>query len=430
MKLLVVGGGGREHALAGKLLQDDPSLEVICAPGNAGIAEVCDCIPVKANDINGLAAFAERADVDLTVVGPEIPIEAGIVDRFRAGGRKIFGPTRDAARIETSKSFAKEIMRDAGVPTARATTHSDIDLAKAALREAGAPIVVKACGLAAGKGVVVAHSIEEAERAVEMMIGDRAFGDAGAEVLLEDYMEGEELSLFAITDGTHVVPLIGAQDHKRLLDDDLGPNTGGMGAYCPVSIATPSLVDEIVDGIFLPTLEGLRSRNCTFSGLLYAGLMITGDGPKVVEFNCRFGDPETQAILPLMKSSLLDLLNAVASGDSLRNAEPIEWNEAFAVTTVLASPGYPDSPHIGDSIRLPAVPNGIHVFHAGTKRGPATGELMTAGGRVLSITGVAPSLGEAAACSREYAERVSFDGKQMRRDSGWRELERNAGLSR
>jgi phosphoribosylamine--glycine ligase len=321
-------------------------------------------------------------------------------------------------------------MRDAGVPTARATTHSDIDLAKAALREAGAPIVVKACGLAAGKGVVVAHSIEEAERAVEMMIGDRAFGDAGAEVLLEDYMEGEELSLFAITDGTNVVPLIGAQDHKRLLDDDLGPNTGGMGAYCPVSIATPSLVDEIVDRIFLPTLTGLRSHDSTFTGLLYAGLMITGDGPKVVEFNCRFGDPETQAILPLMKSSLLDLLNAVASGESLANAEPIKWRDSFAVTTVLAAPGYPDAPHTGDSIRLPAVPAGIHVFHAGTKRGPATGELMTAGGRVLSITGVAPSLDEAAACSRDYAERVSFDGKQMRRDIGWRELERNAGFSR
>ncbi|HVD62236.1 MAG TPA: phosphoribosylamine--glycine ligase [Gemmatimonadaceae bacterium] len=429
MKVLLVGSGGREHALAWKLLQDDPTIELICAPGNAGIAEITDCIPVKATDIKGLAAFAERARVDLTVVGPEIPIEAGIVDLFQGAGRKIFGPTQNAARIETSKSFAKEIMRDAGVQTARATTHSDIDLAKAALREAGAPIVVKACGLAAGKGVVVAHSIEEAERAIEMMIGDRAFGDAGAEVLLEDYMEGEELSLFAITDGTNVVPLIGAQDHKRLLDDDLGPNTGGMGAYCPVSIATQSLVDEIVGTVFLPTLAGLRSRDSMFTGLLYAGLMITSDGPKVVEFNCRFGDPETQAILPLMKSSLLELVTAVANGDSLRNVEPVEWKDDYAVTTVLASAGYPDSPHIGDSIRLPAVPNGIQVFHAGTKRGPATGELMTAGGRVLSITGVARSLAEAAASSREYADRVSFDGKQMRRDIAWRELERNARVT-
>jgi phosphoribosylamine--glycine ligase len=426
MKVLLIGSGGREHALAWKLLQDDPSLELICAPGNAGIAEICDCIPVKALDITGLAAFAERADVDLTVVGPEGPLEVGIVDLFRERARKIFGPTRAAARIETSKAFAKEVMRRADVPTASATLYSDIDRAKEAVRRIGVPIVIKASGLAAGKGVVVASSIEEAERAIEMILGDRVFGDAGAEVLLEEFMEGEELSLFAITDGEHVVTMLPVQDHKRLLDEDLGPNTGGMGAYAPVSLGSPALVEEVTDKILLPTLAGLRDSGAPFTGLLYAGLMITSDGPKVVEFNCRFGDPETQAILPLMKSSLLELLDTVASGESLRDAKPIEWEDAYAVTTVLAAAGYPDSPTPGDSIRLPASPNGIKVFHAGTKRGAATGELLTSGGRVLSITGLAASLEEAAACSREYAERVSFDGKQMRRDIGWRELERHA----
>jgi len=426
MKVLLVGGGGREHALAMKLLADEPSLELICAPGNAGIAEICDCIPVKATDIGGLAAFAQRANVDLTVVGPEAPLELGIVDLFRENRRKIFGPTRAAARIETSKAFAKSIMRDAGVPTAFATLHSTIESAKRAVREIGTPIVVKASGLAAGKGVVVAHSIEEAERAIEMILGDRVFGDAGSEVLIEEFMEGEELSLFAITDGEFAVPMLPAQDHKRLLDDDIGPNTGGMGAYAPVSLGTPELIDEITERIFLPTLAGLKKESATFTGVLYAGLMLTSDGPKVVEFNCRFGDPETQAILPLMKSSLLQLIETVAAGESLRDARPIEWNDAYAVTTVLAAAGYPDSPRAGDAIRLPATPNGIKVFHAGTKRGPATGELLTSGGRVLSITGVAASLEEAAERSREYAERVSFEGKQMRRDIGWRELERHA----
>jgi phosphoribosylamine--glycine ligase len=241
MKVLLVGGGGREHALAWKLLQDDPSLELVCAPGNAGIAELCDCIPLKAMDVTGLAAFAGRAKVDLTVVGPEGPLDIGIVDLFREHGRKIFGPTRAAARIETSKAFAKEIMRHAGVPTASATLHLDIDLAKEAVRRIGAPVVIKASGLAAGKGVVVAHSIEEAERALEMMLGDRVFGDAGAEVLIEEFMEGEELSLFALTDGENVIPMLPAQDHKRLFDEDLGPNTGGMGAYAPVSLGSGEL---------------------------------------------------------------------------------------------------------------------------------------------------------------------------------------------
>ena len=429
MKVLLVGGGGREHALAWKLLADDPALELICAPGNAGIAELCDCIPLKATDINGLAAFASRADIGLTIVGPEAPLEAGIVDVFTANRRKIFGPTQAAARIETSKAFAKALMIGAGIATARATLHSDIDEAKDAVRLYGAPIVIKASGLAAGKGVVVAQSIEEAERAIEMILGDRVFGDAGAEVLVEEFMWGEELSVFAITDGENAVTLLPAQDHKRLLDGDLGPNTGGMGAYAPVVAASSSLVDEVTERILLPTLHALRKAGSPFRGLLYAGLMLTPEGPRVVEFNCRFGDPETEAILPLMKSPVLELMQRVAGGESIRDVNAAEWSREHAVTTVVAAAGYPDSPRTGDAIRLPAPPQGIHVFHAGTKRDTESGDLITAGGRVLAITGVAPSLAEAAACSLKYAERVTLEGKQMRRDIGWRELERNAGAA-
>jgi phosphoribosylamine--glycine ligase len=429
MKVLLVGGGGREHALAWKLLNDDPSLDLTCAPGNAGIAEICDCIPLKATDINGLAAFAERADIDLTIVGPEAPLEAGIVDRFTQNGRKIFGPTQAAARIETSKAFAKALMTEASIPTGRATLHSDIDEAKEAVGRVGAPIVVKASGLAAGKGVVVAQSTEEAERAIEMILGDRVFGNAGAEVLIEEFMSGEELSVFALTDGENVVTMLPAQDHKRLLDGDLGPNTGGMGAYAPVAAATPELIADVTERILLPTLAALRRAGSPFKGLLYAGLMLTTNGPRVIEFNCRFGDPETEAILPLMKSSLLQLLHEIGSGGSIRGVDSIEWHPAHAVTTVVAAAGYPDSPRTGDPVRLPAPPKGIYVFHAGTKRDGESRETLAAGGRVLAITGVAPKLAEAAACSREYAERVTLEGKQMRRDIGWRELERNAGAA-
>lgn len=429
MKVLLIGGGGREHALAWKFLTDDPSLELICAPGNAGIADICDCIPLKATDINGLAAFAERADIDLTVVGPEAPLEAGIVDLFTRNGRKIFGPTQAAARIETSKAFSKALMIASGIPTAGATFHTDIDRAKEAVGLHGAPIVIKASGLAAGKGVVVAHSVEEAERAIDMILGDRVFGDAGAEVLVEEFMSGEELSIFAIADGENVLTMLPAQDHKRLLDEDLGPNTGGMGAYAPVASATPSLIGEVTDRILMPTLAALREAGSPFKGLLYAGLMLTRDGPRVVEFNCRFGDPETETILPLMASPLLELVHRVASGDSIRGAGAIQWSPEHAVTTVIAAAGYPDSPRLGDPVRLPAPPRGIHVFHAGTKRDSESTETLAAGGRVLAITGVAPTLAEAAACSREYAERVTLEGKQMRRDIGWRELERNAGAA-
>lgn len=428
MKVLLVGNGGREHAIAWKLMQDDPSLDLTCAPGNAGIAEISECIPVKPDDVTGLLGFAERADIDLTFVGPEAPLALGIVDAFRAAGRRVFGPTRAAAEIETSKRFAKTLMQDAGVPTAAASHHTDPDEALAAVARLGTPVVIKASGLAAGKGVIIARSTEEAERAVYSMLHDRAFGEAGEEILVEEFMEGEELSLFVMTDGTNAIPMLAAQDHKRLLDGDLGPNTGGMGAYAPVSIASPRVMGQAMDRIIEPTLAALRKQGRPFTGLLYAGLMLTADGPRVVEFNCRFGDPETEAILPLMESSLLELALAIARGDSIAGRS-IQWSSKTAVTTVLASHGYPETARKGDAVGLPAIPVGVQVFHAATARDRETGELVTNGGRVLTVTGTGDTIEEAARASREYAERVNFDGKQFRRDIAWRELERVAGAT-
>jgi phosphoribosylamine--glycine ligase len=429
VKVLLVGSGGREHAIAWKLRRDDPAIELICAPGNVGIAELGECIPVKVDDVRGLLGFAERADVDLTFVGPEALLALGIVDAVREARRTIFGPTRAAAGIETSKRFAKSLMQNAGVPTATAFHHDDPESALRRIQRMKPPFVIKASGLAAGKGVVIARSNEEAERAVNLMLRDHAFGEAGEEILIEEFMSGEELSLFVLTDGTSAMPMIAAQDHKRLLDGDLGPNTGGMGAYAPVSIAAPDVIDTVIDTIIEPTLAALRNNGTPFTGLLYAGLMLTDDGPKVVEFNCRFGDPETETVLPLMESSLLEPVLAIARGESIASMPPIKWTDSFAATTVLAAHGYPESVRKNDSIRLPAPPAGLHVFHAGTSRDRETGELVTSGGRVLAITGTGATIEEAVKCSRDYAERVSFDGKQFRRDIAWRELKRDAGAA-
>jgi len=426
MKVLLVGNGGREHAIAWKLKRDDPSIELICAQGNAGIAELADCIPVKPDDVKGLLGFAERAEVDLTFVGPEAPLALGIVDAFRETGRPIFGPTRGAAEIETSKRFAKNLMQSAGVPTATASHHTHPDSALKAVEKLGTPVVIKASGLAAGKGVVIARSREEAERAIYMMLQDRAFGEAGEEILVEEFMEGEELSLFALTDGVTALPMLAAQDHKRLLDGDLGPNTGGMGAYAPVSIASSMVVGQAMDRIIEPTLAALRQEGRQFTGLLYAGLMLTDVGPRVVEFNCRFGDPETEAILPLMESSLLDPVLEIARGETISANASFSWSPQYSATTVLASQGYPEAARKGDAVRLPAAPTNVQVFHAATARRPGTDELITSGGRVLAITATADTIEEAAKASRDYAERVGFEGKQFRRDIAWRELERNA----
>jgi len=428
MKILIVGGGGREHALAWKLSRDDPTAEIIAAPGNPGIAALARCVPIAADDVKALAALAEEERVDLTLVGPERPLEAGIVNVFQARALPIFGPTREAARIETSKRFAKDLMVEHGIPTAHASHHSDPREAKLALSAFTAPVVIKASGLASGKGVIVAQSATEAERAIDAMLSDRVFGNAGREILIEEFMEGEELSVFVVTDGERAIPLLPARDHKRLLDGDLGPNTGGMGAYAPATLGNPELLREISTRIIEPTLEAMREKGSSFRGLLYAGLMITSQGPKVVEFNCRFGDPETQAIMPLLDSSLLELI-ASAAGGSLRDCAPPEWKPLVSVATVLAASGYPDKPRAGDVLRLPAPEGDIELFHAGTAVDPTTGELVTAGGRVVAVTAVGTTLAAAQERSLAYAERVSFEGKQLRRDIGWRELTQSARAS-
>ena len=425
MKLLLVGGGGREHALAWKLRRDDPGLQIVAAPGNPGIAALARCVPISATDIVSLLDLAKTEEVDVVLVGPEAPLAAGLVDVFRAAGVPVFGPTRRAAEIETSKRFSKDLMLRAGVPTAQAEHFTDAVAAKAAVRRFGVPVVIKASGLAAGKGVIVAGSMAEADGAIDMMLRDGAFGAAGEELLVEEFMEGEELSLFAITDGRGFLPMLPAQDHKRLLDGDAGPNTGGMGAYAPVSIGSTAVIERACSEIIAPTLDALREHGRPFTGLLYAGLMLTSSGPKVVEFNCRFGDPETEAILPLMESSLLDLVVTVANGDSIDGASPIAWRQASAVTTVVAASGYPEAPVGGTAIAIPPEPSDVYAFHAGTRAG-AGNSLLAAGGRVLAITAVAPSLSEAARRSREYAASVQLEGKQFRGDIGWRELTRGA----
>jgi phosphoribosylamine---glycine ligase len=422
---MIVGGGGREHALAWKLRRDDPTLELLAAPGNPGIAELARCVPVPVTDVDRVVRLAEAERVDLVVVGPEAPLAAGLADALRARGIPVFGPSAAAARLETSKRFAKEVMVGAGVPTARASHHSDVDSARRAVAEMGAPVVIKATGLAAGKGVIVCETVEQAHAAIDHMLLRGSLGAAGAEILVEEFMEGEELSLFALTDGDRYLTMLPVQDHKRLFAGDAGPNTGGMGAYAPVAIGTPVLVRQASERVIEPTLAAMRARNATFSGLLYAGLMVTAEGPKVVEFNCRFGDPETQAILPLMRSSLLDAVTAVASGAGLAGAQPFEWEPAFAVTTVLAARGYPDAPVTGDPISLPESDAAVIPFHAGTSRRP-DGTLVTAGGRVLAATAVARSFDAAQRASAEYAAAVEFTGKQYRGDIGWRESARRA----
>lgn len=424
MKVLILGSGGREHAIAWKLRQDEPGIEVIAAPGNPGIEEIGRCVRLSPIDAAAVASLAESEGVDLVVIGPEAPLAAGVADHLRLRGHTVFGPSAAAARIESSKRFAKELMLRAGVPTAAATWHVDAEDAKRTIRTTSGHVVVKASGLAAGKGVIVASTHIEAERAVDAMMLHGAFGAAGSEVLVEEFMEGEEVSVFAITDGTGFVLLPPSQDHKRLLEGDQGPNTGGMGAYTPVSVASREILDQVCDRIVEPTLHALRRDSAPFSGLLYAGLMLTPDGPKVVEFNCRFGDPETQVVLPSMDDALLGLLLDAAKGQT-GAFKDISRAPKSAVTTVVAASGYPDSPSVGDVVELPDPgPNGI-VFHAGTARRD-DGALVSSGGRVLSLTGVAESSSEAAATSRKLAESVGLKGKQFRSDIGWRELSRHA----
>ena len=428
MRVLIVGSGGREHAIAWKLKREEPSIALLAAPGNPGIEELAECVPIAATDLAALERLARERAVDLTIVGPEAPLALGIVDQFRAVGLPIFGPTRAAAEIETSKAFAKQMMLEDGIPTARAEMHTIAAAAKRAARRFGAPVVIKASGLAAGKGVIVCDTLADADHAIDDMLEGNRFGAAGAEVLVEEFMEGEEISVFAITDGVSHVLLPGLQDHKRLLDHDAGPNTGGMGAYLPVTLEL-SPERPVGDGgtaarsIIDRTLRGLAQRGRPFTGLLYAGLMMTRDGPRVVEFNCRFGDPETQALLPVLGGAyrLLDLLLAVARGEALPSGSA-EASEA-CVTTVLAAANYPDTPRTGDAIALPAPEDGILVFHAGTAR-DAGGRLVTAGGRVLAVSAVGDTVADAQRRSLDHARRIEFEGRQLRTDIGWREIAR------
>ncbi len=424
MKILLLGSGGREHALADALSRENTPVEILAAPGNPGIADLGRVVLIDATDPRTVAALAEQERVDLVVVGPEAPLANGVVDYLQQRRIPAFGPTMGAATVETSKADTKALMLAAGIPTAHAETHRVASEAKAAVRTRfGAPVVIKASGLAAGKGVIVCHTEAEAFDAVDRILDDRVFGDAGAECLVESFMTGEELSLLAMTDGHDVLPMIGAQDHKRLLDGDDGPNTGGMGAYTPVSLCTPALVDDVTERIFLPTLHALRKRGTPFMGLLYAGLMLTPDGPKVVEFNCRFGDPETQAILPMLTSSLLEPMLAVARGARIGSMPPFSWRAGASVTTVVASSGYPDAPQTGFGIELPSFGDDIRVYHAGTRR-DASGTLRTSGGRVFAVTALADTFSAAQQASREAASRIGFDGAIHRRDIGWREAAR------
>jgi phosphoribosylamine--glycine ligase len=428
VKVLLVGGGGREHALAWRIRKDSPKVEIIAAPGNPGIATLARCVKIGATDIEGLLRLAREESVGLTIVGPEAPLAAGIVDRFRAEGLAIFGPTAAAARIETSKAFSKELMERSRVPTARAMICGTLDEALRAIDHFGAPVVIKASGLAAGKGVMVCQDIEEARIAARAIIGDGIFGEAGSTLLVEEYMEGEELSVFVLTDGKRAISLVPAQDHKRLLDGDHGPNTGGMGAYAPVSIHTSGgapLLAEVMGRIIDPVLTCLADDGHPFTGLLYAGLMLTHSGPRVIEFNCRFGDPETQAVLPVLDAtpSLFDLMRAIGYGEGLP-ADAIVKASRAAVTTVIAAPGYPDAPRTGERIELPDAADDVLLFHAGTAQG-ADGSLVTAGGRVLAVTAIAADVERAAQRSREVAGQVRFPGAQFRSDIGWRELARN-----
>ncbi len=434
MKILIVGNGGREHALLWKLRRDAPEAEFFVTGGSGGMADLATSLPMKPDDAASLAAWAEANGADLTVVGPEAPLADGIVDAFERRGQPIFGPSKAATAIESSKAYAKALMARAGVPTAGYRPFTELEPAEGYIREHGAPIVVKASGLAAGKGAVVCATVDEALAAARSMLADNTFGAAGHEVVIEDFLEGEELSVFALSDGEDVLPMLPAQDHKRVGERDTGPNTGGMGAYAPVALGTPALLDRVRDEILVPTVRAMRDDGRPFRGLLYAGIMVTKDGPQVVEFNARFGDPETEVVLPLLQSSLLDPMLAIARGGRLgaagESGAALRWRAGCALTTVLASAGYPGPYERGKEITIPRwveESDDIVLFHMGTRM--QDGRLVTAGGRVLAVTAVAPTIEAAGARSREAAAAIEFAGKQYRRDIGWREVARGAGAA-
>ena len=424
MKILVIGSGGREHALAWRLAQDERVQTVFVAPGNAGTA-LCDKLQnLPESDFEKLADFVRTKDIAFTLVGPEAPLAAGIVDFFREQNLPIFGPTKAAAQLESSKDFAKAFMKRHGVPTADYETFSDAHLAHAYVDRKGAPIVIKADGLAAGKGVIVAMTLDQAHNAIDMMLEGNKFGSAGARVVIEDYLEGEEASFIVMVDGEHVIPMASSQDHKRLLDHDMGPNTGGMGAYSPAPIVTETVHEKVMQEIILPTVKGMASDGVPFTGFLYAGLMIGHDTTgamtvKTVEFNCRMGDPETQPIMSRMKSSLVDLVQAAIAGKL--NEVSVQWDPRVALGVVCAAQGYPDSPQKGAEItKLPSNTDSMMVFHAGTKA--VDGKTIVSGGRVLCVVGLGDDVRAAAQMAYEGVKAVHFEGMQYRSDIGYRAM--------
>jgi len=420
MKILVVGSGGREHALAWKLAQSSKIQLVYVAPGNGGTALDPRMKNISITDPASLAEFARNEGIAFTVVGPEAPLAAGIVDLFRSHNLKIFGPTRDAAQLESSKDFAKAFMLRHGIPTAQYQTFSDANAAHDYIRQKGAPIVIKADGLAAGKGVVVATKEDEAHAAIDMMLSDNRLGDAGARVVIEEFLVGEEASFIVMVDGKNILPLATSQDHKRLKDHDEGPNTGGMGAYSPAPIVTPTLHARIMREIIVPTVHGMSKDGIPYTGFLYAGVMIDDKGnPRTLEFNCRMGDPETQPIMARLKSDLVTVMEHAVDG-ALDSIE-LSWDRRIALGVVMAAAGYPDSPRKGDTISgIPQESEDCIVFHAGTALGG--GNLTTSGGRVLCVVGLADTVRTAQKRAYEGVDKIHFDGAQYRHDIGWRAL--------
>jgi phosphoribosylamine--glycine ligase len=419
MRVLVVGGGGREHALAWRLSRSPQVEGVWCAPGNAGIADVATCVALAPDDVKGLARFARDRAIDLTVVGPEMPLTLGVVDRFAQEGLRAFGPTAAAARLEGSKVFAKELLRQLRVPTAFFGAFDDADQAARFIDEVGAPVVVKADGLAAGKGVFICHTVREAKAAVDQIMRQRLFGDAGERVVVEEFLQGEELSFMAITDGDVVLPLAESQDHKRVLDGDRGPNTGGMGAYSPVPLMTPELRQHVMRDIMEPVVTGLDRQGTRYTGVLYAGLMVHEGQAKVLEFNVRFGDPEAQVLMMRLKSDLAALMDAVVEGTLADVA--VEWDPRAAACVVLAAEGYPGVVERGRPIdgldALRGWTNGM-VFHAGTRRDGD--RVVTDGGRVLGVTAMGDTIAGAVASAYEAVARIGWPGMQFRADIGHR----------
>lgn len=417
MKVLIVGGGGREHAIAWKISQSPKVSKLYCAPGNGGIAALAECVPVKAMDIEGITSFANNEGIDLVVVAPDDPLAAGMVDALESAGIRAFGPNKAAAEIESSKVFSKNLMKKYGIPTAAYEVFDNTNDALDYLRKCNYPTVVKADGLALGKGVIIANNYDEAEKAVRSLMSDRVFGDAGKRIVIEEFLVGPEVSALAFTDGETLVPMVSSQDHKRVMDNDMGPNTGGMGTFSPSKLYTDEMNDYCMKNIFMPAIEAMRKEGRRFKGVLYTGLILTADGPKVLEYNARFGDPETQVVLPHLKTDIIDIFEAII--DERLAEVRIEWKKKSAVCVILASGGYPgkyetglEITGIGEAEKDPSV----IVFHAGTKL--EGGKYYTAGGRVLGVTAVADTIEDARTKVYSAVGKINFEGMHYRRDIG------------